>query len=50
MRRIKVAVEQTVIIPEDYTEEQIEKLIESKCPGRNYIWCDDNEELFEREE
>ena len=30
MRRIKVAVEQTVIVPDDYTDQQIDKLIESK--------------------
>lgn len=49
MKRIKVAVEQTVIVPDDYTDEQIDKLIESKCPGKNYIWCNDSEELFESE-
>ena len=50
MKRIKVAIEQSVIVPDDYTDEQIEELIKSKCPGKNFVWCNENENLFESEE
>ena len=48
-QRIKYAVEKTLTVPTHYTDEDIDLCIKLFANGKDYIWCREHEELFEKE-
>jgi hypothetical protein len=48
-QRIKYAIEYTLTVPTHYTDEDIDTCIKTFANGRNYIWCQEHEELFYEE-
>ena len=48
-QKIKYAIEYTLTVPTHYTDEDIDTCIKNFAKDRNYIWCQEHEELFEKE-
>lgn len=43
---IKYAIEQTVTVPLHYDGRDIDDLIETFARGRDFMWCEEHENLF----
>ena len=48
-KKIKYAIEQTITVPLHYTEQDIDNYIKSFARERDYMWCEENEQLFDKE-
>ena len=47
MRKIKYAMEQVISVPDDWTDEEICECLALNANGKDFIWCNEKEELFE---
>ena len=46
MKKIKYIIEQTILIPANYTDEQIDECIKLIAKDNDYMWCEAHEDLF----
>lgn len=46
-RRIKYAIANTIELSSCFTDEDIERIIKSAARDNEYIWCDEDEDLFD---
>ena len=45
-RRIKYAIAHTINLSSHFTDEDIERIIKRTAGDNEYIWCDEDEDLF----
>lgn len=47
VKKIKYAIEHIISLPSHFTDEDIDRIIESVADNRDYIWCEEDKDLFE---
>lgn len=45
-RVIQVAVKNIIELPEHISDDEVEKLLEEKYKGKEYQWCDEDQDAF----
>ena len=46
MKKIKYVIEQTILIPTNYTNEDIDECIKLIAEDNNHVWCEEHEDLL----
>lgn len=47
MKKIKYVIEQTLEVPIEYTDKDIDECIRIIAKDRDYMWCEAHEDLFD---